>query len=82
MTEEIECYLLSALTTPTGSCFFTSSGYLYAPEYMENDAWHMEVTQLFRDAETYMDGLPAGEYTLSYYLNDQLGDCFSFTLSE
>ena len=71
VTEMIEADLTIVLYTPDGSCYMYPSGFLFGPEYMSNDVWHANITELFDEAA---DSLPdkAGVYYLRYYINDGL----------
>jgi len=80
VSENIQCNLAVSITTPDGACYSLVSGYLYAPEYMNHDLWHIEITSLFRDIENYQNAFPAGSYSVQYFLDDQLGGSFSFDL--
>lgn len=80
--EEMEAAMLLTLFTPEGYAFYMASGYLFSPDYMTNDVWNADVTELFEDYLTY-NGTGAfmpGEYRLQYTIGDAWGDAFSFTL--
>lgn len=74
-----EALLTTVLTAPDGSCYWDTDGYLFLPELGACDSWYMEVTALFRDCEQFT-GLGPGRYTLTYYLDGQLGGEVTFTL--
>lgn len=78
--EEIETSLVCAMTMPDGSCAYVVSGYLYSPDYMERDTWHMDITSLFRMPDGSAIDMPAGAYTLTYYLGCREAGTISFTL--
>ena len=79
--EDLEESLLICLFTPDGSVMFDVEGFLYGVDFMSQDDWHVDVTELFSDYATYMDGqLPGGEYTLSYYIGNSLSGSFTFAI--
>ena len=79
VTEEILCDLTCVLYAPDGSCYSTVSQFLYAPQYMSNDVWHIEVTELF-DSCAESTGTSGGEYRLAYYLDDTLASEITLTI--
>ncbi len=79
--EDMEESLLVCLETPDGTVMFNVAGFMYGVDFMTRDDWHVDVTELFSDYAAYMENqLPAGEYTLSYYIGTSLAGSFSFTL--
>lgn len=81
VTEEIRSDLTVALYAPDGTCFFMVSGYIFAPEYMPEDAWHMDITELFASCREFgSSGL--GTYRIRYFIDEKMASEFSFTVSE
>ena len=81
--EDLEESLLVCLFTPDGSCLTNIAGFYWGVDFMAQDDWHVNVTELFSYyAETYEGTLPAGEYTLSYYIGSDWAGSYTFTLSD
>lgn len=79
--EEIELPMLAVLYTPEGFVFFNVNGYIFVPEYQENDVWSVDITDLFASYQSFGGGkFVPGEYTLRYTLGDQWGGEVTFTL--
>ena len=75
--------LLVCLYTPDGSCLADVAAFIWGVEYMAEDDWHEDVTELFSYyAEINGGVLPEGEYTLSYYIGEELAGSYSFTLTD
>lgn len=74
---EITCDLTCALIAPDGSCCSTLSGFVYGPEYMTDDVWHIEITELV-DTLVRTGSATSGTYRLSYYLDDKLASEITF----
>ena len=81
VTEEIHCDLTCVLYAPDGSCYDTVSGYIYAPAYMPEDKWHIEITTLFDNCLLYC-GAMDGTYYVRYFLDEALASEVSFTIGE
>gem|GEM_PF-3159183 len=81
VTEEIQKDLTVALYAPDGACYSTVSGYLFAPEYMQEDAWHMDISELFASCRKFGSDI-SGTYTLSWFLDDALSSSFTFSVGE
>ena len=79
VTEELYADLTCVLTAPDGSCYSMLSGFIFAPEYMPADSWHMDITELFDECSQSIDA-PAGTYTLSYYLDGALASEITFDI--
>lgn len=77
VTEESYADLTCALIAPDGSCYSMYSGYVFAPEYMPEDAWHMDITELFDECFQSTGG-PSGTYRLQYFLDDELATEIQF----
>ena len=69
--------LTCALIAPDGSCCSTLSGFVYGPEYMTDDVWHIEITELV-DTLVRTGSATSGTYRLSYYLDDKLASEITF----
>ena len=81
--EDEECVMTCSLFTPDGWCFNAVSGFVFSRQYMPEDTWHWDVTELMTEYLTYHDGTPAdGTYTLCYYLSGKLAGTATFTLGE
>lgn len=79
--EEIEASMIFSLHTPEGYALFSASGYIFAPEYEERDAWNADVTELFAEYLAYTNGeFAPGEYELRYAIDGVWADTFTFTL--
>jgi hypothetical protein len=79
VTEELYADLVCVLYAPDGSCYSTLSGFVFAPEYMPEDTWHMDVTELF-DECSQSAGELSGTYSLAYYLDGQLASEITFDI--
>ena len=77
VTEESQTDLTCALFAPDGTCYASLSGFIFAPEYMPEDSWHMDVTELFDQCKNATGG-QSGIYLLRYYLDDELASEFTF----
>jgi len=77
-----ESYVMTAvLTLPDGRCFYTVTGYAFGPDYMPEDVWHWDLTDLFANAnELTTGGLQPGEYDLTYYIAGQKASEVNFTV--
>lgn len=82
VSEMIERPMLIALTTPDNACMLYVGGYIFAPEYMAHDVWHMSLNDLFADYLAYgaSGTLIPGTYTVSYYFDGLLVNTLSFSL--
>ena len=81
VTERIEdISLLVTLTDPNGNNYCYQSGWLYDPEYMEDDTWAVPLddTGLLEMLNKY--GYPAGTYEVAMYIGGKLADSFTFEL--
>ena len=79
VAEELYADLVCVLYAPDGSCYSTLSGFVFAPEYMPEDTWHMDVTELF-DECSQSAGELSGTYSLAYYLDGQLASEITFDI--
>ena len=77
VTEESYADLTCALLAPDGTCYSMQSGYIFAPEYMPKDSWHMEITELFDECFQSVGG-PSGTYRLQYFLDAELATEITF----
>ncbi len=81
--KNIEDSLLICLYTPDGNCLTDVSGFIYGTSFMAEDDWHAQADGLFADYADLNGGtLPAGKYTLSYYVGTAFGGSFTFTLGD
>lgn len=80
VTESLEAELTVVLTTPERWMIVDASGFLFIPDVMAEDNWHMPVTKLFRTAASFRETgrLAPGVYTLSYYLDGLLASQVDF----
>ena len=81
VTEEARDNLVFALFGPDGTCAAEESGYIYAPEYMPDDVWNKDYSDLLADMTWGVDGYPDGTYTAAYYIGGRLAGGASFTLT-
>ncbi|MBR4459241.1 MAG: hypothetical protein IKS31_09825 [Clostridia bacterium] len=79
VTEDLEDSLLTCLFAPDGSVTTNLSGFLYGVDFMSQDDWHVDVTDMVRYMDS-LNGLPGGTYTFAYYVGDVLAGSFTFTL--
>ncbi len=83
ITADEEDSLLICLYTPDGNCLTYITGFIWGMGYMAQDDWHVQVDELFEDFAELRDGaLPAGTYTLTYYVGQAEGGTFVFTLED
>ena len=80
--EEVRESLLIVLTTPDGMCIAEYAGFIYGPDFMDNDVWNGEITELFRSYAQYGAGISSGTYLVSYYIGGDLAGAASFTIGE
>ena len=79
--EDIEQSMIVALQTPEGYLIASVNGYIFSPEYEENDVWSVEINELF---DTYIEygtgGYAEGEYKVRYAIGGVwAGECaFTF----
>ncbi len=79
VTEDSEDTLLCCLYDPNGSVITHMAGFVYGVSYMNQDDWHVDMTDEFRFLND-LNGLPGGTYTLCYYVGSVLAGSFTFTL--
>ncbi|MBQ9308702.1 MAG: hypothetical protein IJ229_12325 [Clostridia bacterium] len=77
--EEITCDLTCALYAPDGTCYSSLSGFIYGPEYMAEDVWHMDITSLLDECSAAGSATP-GTYYVRYFLDDKLASEVSFVV--
>lgn len=83
LEQEIELPMAVELCTPDGQFYFTSMGYILAPEYEEDDVIFISVSELFTECMGFSNGeLPQGVYTLGYDIQGQRGGECTFTVTE
>ena len=81
VTEEIDGKsLLVTLTDPNGNNYRYESGWLYSPEYMQEDIWYLSLKDMGLTAGLNENGYPAGIYRVAFYVEGDLADEFSFEL--
>ena len=81
VTEVLEgLSLLITLTTPEGENYRYLSGWVYDPSYMDNDVWALPLSETGLLDSLNVNGYPAGEYELAFYVDGDLADRFTFTL--
>ena len=81
--EEIYDSLVVTLTAPDGECYLSVSSFLYSPDFMEKDRWHMDLYELVDSCISMHQGtLPGGEYTVAYYLGNAPAGAVTFTLED
>ena len=81
VTEEIDNKsLLVTLTDPNGNNFRYESGWLYSPEYMQEDIWYLSLKETGLTATLDENGYPAGVYKVAFYVDGDLADEFTFEL--
>ena len=81
VTEEIDNKsLLVTLTDPNGNNFRYESGWLYSPEYMQEDIWYLSLKETGLIATLDENGYPAGVYKVAFYVDGDLADEFTFEL--
>ena len=81
VTEQIDLAMAIVLTAPDGCVFWQEATFSYMPNLTEEDAWMADLSGQVSDLMKYHDDtLPAGEYTVSYYIGGQLGGSVTFTL--
>ncbi len=80
--ETVEMPLSICLEAPDGQFYWYDSSYAFIPEYEQNDVFCMDLSGLWEDCATFSghaDGLvPAGEYTLAYYIGGKLAGEYAF----
>ena len=79
--KEINDSLVFALFGPDGTCAAEESGYIYAPQYMPDDIWNKDFSDLLADMTWGVDRYPDGTYTAAYYIGGCLAGSVSFTLT-
>ena len=72
--------LLVTLTDPYGNNYRYESGWLYSPEYMQEDIWYLSLKDMGLLDSLNETGYPAGVYTVAFYVDGDLADEFSFEL--
>lgn len=78
VTEQIQETLLVTLTAPDGNNYRYESGWVYGPDYQENDVWYFPLTE--GGLLDMMDpgSVPKGQYRMAYYVGGRLADSFTF----
>lgn len=78
--EDIKLPLVIALETPEGYLFTDEQGYIFSPEYEENDVWSVPVGELFKTYFEYGVGYCVpGEYRLRYAIDGVWAGEYAFT---
>ena len=72
--------LLVTLTDPEGNNYRYTSGWLYSPDYMEEDIWYLPLAETRLTDALNAGGYPAGVYRVAYYIEGELADAFEFEL--
>lgn len=78
--QQEDSLLVIALTTPEGYSFYTEGQFLFQPELQQQDDWNVNMTDLLDTYVTYCGQMASGSYTISYYLDGELGAQLCFTL--
>ena len=78
--EEIRENLSAVLFAPDGSCYAAPlAAFAYIPGIMDEDVWHMDLSDCVSACD-YWTGLPAGTYTVRYYIHGSPTGEVSFEL--
>ena len=81
VTEQIsDRTLLVTLTDPNGVNYRYESYWLYAPEYMEEDTWYLNLREQGLTSSLDRNGYPRGVYEMAFYVDGELADSFTFEL--
>lgn len=78
---EITLPMTLELIAPSGQFYFEESGYLFSPEYEENDVFAVPVDELFETCREFSgNGFLTGEYTLRYAIGGCLAGEYTFSV--
>lgn len=83
VAEDITLPMTLELVAPDGQFYFEETGYIFSPEYEDNDVFAVPVDGLFADCRGFSGNqLLLGEYTLRYTIGGRLAGEVSFLLQE
>ena len=72
--------LLVTLTAPDGNNYRYTSGWIYSPDYEQEDTWFVNLEESGLLDMLNRSGYPAGVYEMAFYVGGKLGDSFTFEL--
>ena len=76
VAEEQQETLLVTLTAPDGNNYRYESGWIYGPEYQENDVWYFSLKE--GGLLDSLEGNLKGQYRMAFYVGGALADSFTF----
>jgi len=78
VTEQIQETLLVTLTAPDGNNYRYESGWVYGPDYQDNDVWYFPLKEGGLLDMMNPGSVPRGQYEMAFYVGGRLADRFTF----